>query len=313
MAAKPAPNATAQSAHDVAPDAARAAAVSPPPNAAPRDAAPAPSDSAKKTENAPLSAEAKPVEATTASKATSATGWPHLLDADVIVKKLRDAGVPEKDEKGIRAMVSALNNYAEVRGGLESRTPRIIFNDFNLGPSKKRSWVVNLETGDVEMNMAVAQGYGSGGKNAPPTTFTNETHQGTTLLGLMEVDKKVVDFARYGSKAIFLHGVNKDLNSRADLDDKVLHFAPYVGDGSVLRNKRGDYAPSAGCPAVSESNMARLTGRHKTKDGHLSADNFPVMNGFVFNYSSADRKKEEKIAAVTPLLSRAQTRFASAR
>ena len=108
----------------------------------------------------------------------------------------------------------------------------------------------------------VAHGYGSGMTYAEK--FSNRSGSGQSSLGLYQIGNSY--YGKHG-KSLKLHGLERDLNSKAYSRAIVLHSADYVSESVRWKNfwagEGFRIGRSAGCPAVSQEDMkdilAKLT------------------------------------------------------
>ncbi len=195
-----------------------------------------------------------------------------------LIADIRRRGGRLSDQTGVVRAVQAAVNYMEKNPG--NFRPYVMFNDMGLPGSGPRGYILNIQTGRVEpvttangrklYSFPVAHGYGSGARGAIPSTFTNTSGHGTTILGLM-VGNGSAPFTgtsggrAYNSTKIIWSGTTA-LNSGLARDGKWTHGAPYVNHTSAGR--------SAGCPSVAQDiidDVVRYVGNR----------------GFGFNYHPA--------------------------
>ncbi|MCY4043611.1 MAG: murein L,D-transpeptidase catalytic domain family protein [Cellvibrionales bacterium] len=128
----------------------------------------------------------------------------------------------------------------------------LAINDYSQHSSKKRFYLINLETQKVEINDYVAHGKHSG-VNGHTKRFSNTENSKQTSLGFYLTDKPY-----YGGNgfSLKLKGLEPGINDNAMKRYIVMHGASYVSDTWV--DKHGRIGRSWGCPAISQSNIKEV-------------------------------------------------------
>ena len=124
--------------------------------------------------------------------------------------------------------------------------------------TKKRLYIIDVESKKLLYNTYVAHGRNSGSEYA--TSFSNELNSHQSSLGFY-----VTSTTYHGSHGLSLRieGVEKGFNDRAHERAVVVHGADYIGD-QFLKN-RPFSGRSWGCPAVPASENATVI--NMIKDG----------------------------------------------
>lgn len=139
--------------------------------------------------------------------------------------------------------------------------------DFSQHSSRRRMYIVNRKTGDVEA-LSVAHGSGSDPDNdGIPQFFSNVPNSKMSSLGSFIISEEYT--GKYGS-SLRLDGLEKT-NSNVRDRAVVLHPAGYVKDGLKKQGR------SWGCPAVPYDWISKVIDR--TKEG-----------GFMYAYGINKRK-----------------------
>jgi hypothetical protein len=115
--------------------------------------------------------------------------------------------------------------------------------DFGLSSTKKRMWVMDMETKEVLFNTYVSHGKNTGGEFA--TNFSNTVNSLQSSLGFY-----VTAETYYGKNglSLFIDGMEKGFNSNARKRYVVIHGADYAEPSFIKRI--GRLGRSYGCPAV---------------------------------------------------------------
>jgi len=149
---------------------------------------------------------------------------------------------------GLRPEVLGLALRAErcaAREGLVENPDVLTVIDYSLPSTKKRLWVVDLDTGRVLFHELVAHGQGTGGNRARLFSNVSGSHQSN-------VGALVTAETYYGKHgfSLRLDGVEPGFNDLARERTIVIHGAPYVSEGFIHRV--GRLGRSWGCPALAE-------------------------------------------------------------
>lgn len=116
--------------------------------------------------------------------------------------------------------------------------------DFSLPSSKKRLFVIDLQSGKLLFNTLVSHGRNSGKEMA--TEFSNELNSFKSSLGFYVTGTTYKGEHGY---SLQLEGKEKGINDNAHNRSIVMHAADYVGEAAIKANG-GYLGRSLGCPAV---------------------------------------------------------------
>jgi hypothetical protein len=183
---------------------------------------------------------AKPLAANLASVADSATvrsGYERFLS-------LYDQLNLDSLELSQEAFIYGLRGYQQLvdQGAVKNRQIISIV-DFSLPSTKKRLFVIDLESGRLLFNTLVSHGKNSGTDMA--TRFSNELNSFQSSLGFYVTGDTYKGEHGYSLR---LDGKEKGINDRAYSRAIVMHAADYVNE-KVIQVK-GYLGRSLGCPAV---------------------------------------------------------------
>lgn len=141
----------------------------------------------------------------------------------------------------------------------------MVFVDMTLHSSKKRLFVIDLETGNVIRSHHVAHGSKS---NCPydramACTFSNVVGSRKSSRGAMVTGNTYQWGKRFPTRTkLKLHGLEKGLNNNVFKRAIVMHSSNYVTDSYITRNGRA--GNSWGClavdPAISDSLIKLIKG-----------------------------------------------------
>ncbi|MBI6119586.1 murein L,D-transpeptidase catalytic domain family protein [Salegentibacter maritimus] len=115
--------------------------------------------------------------------------------------------------------------------------------DFGLSSTKKRMWIMDMETKKVLFNTYVSHGKNTGGEFA--TKFSNTVNSLQSSLGFYVTAETY--YGRNGL-SLFIDGMEKGFNSNARKRYVVIHGADYAEPNFI--DKIGRLGRSYGCPAV---------------------------------------------------------------
>lgn len=115
--------------------------------------------------------------------------------------------------------------------------------DFGLSSTKKRMWIMDMETKRVLFNTYVSHGKNTGGEFA--TKFSNTVNSLQSSLGFYVTAETY--YGRNGL-SLFIDGMEKGFNSNARKRYVVIHGADYAEPNFI--DKIGRLGRSYGCPAV---------------------------------------------------------------
>jgi hypothetical protein len=145
------------------------------------------------------------------------------------------------------AFAYGLQGYEQLRENGEIKNNHIIsIVDFSLPSSKKRLFVIDLESGKLLFNTFVSHGRNSGTDMA--TRFSNDLNSFKSSLGFFVTGDTYKGEHGYSLR---LDGKEKGINDMAYSRSIVMHAADYVNE-SVIKIK-GYLGRSLGCPAVPPS------------------------------------------------------------
>lgn len=152
--------------------------------------------------------------------------------------KIKNISVPK-----LESFSKAIKGYSKLdaTGKIKNKVLTII--DFSLHSSKKRLWVLDMQSHKVLFNTVVAHGRNTGVEFAKYFSNTNNSNQSS--LGFY-----VTGETYYGKNGLsmFLDGQEKGFNSNARKRYVVFHGAKYANPDFVKRN--GRLGRSLGCPVV---------------------------------------------------------------
>lgn len=115
--------------------------------------------------------------------------------------------------------------------------------DFSLSSSKKRLWIIDMNTNEILLNTLVAHGKNSGDNYA--VNFSNKNESYKSSLGFFATGE--VYRGKHGL-SLKLDGLEKGINDNARKRAVVIHGADYVSNTFIRNHKR--LGRSQGCPAV---------------------------------------------------------------
>lgn len=167
----------------------------------------------------------------------------------------------------------ALNGYYKLEEEGEISNPLLTLVDFNLSSTKKRMWILNMDTQEVMFNTYVSHGKNTGLEFAK--NFSNKVNSHQSSLGFYLTGETY-----YGKNglSLFIDGVEKGINSNARDRYVVIHGADYAEPEFI--KKYGRLGRSYGCPAVPNKIAKKLIhtikGKsvvylHKNDENYLSS------------------------------------------
>jgi hypothetical protein len=115
--------------------------------------------------------------------------------------------------------------------------------DFRMSSTKKRMWIIDVNTNEVIHHTIVAHGKNSGWEFAK--TFSNTPNTNMSSIGFYLTGEKY--YGKYGL-SLRLDGVEKGFNSNARRRAIVLHPAKYVNYS--ISKSLGRMGRSFGCPSI---------------------------------------------------------------
>ena len=152
----------------------------------------------------------------------------------------------------------AISGYLKLDEAGKVSNPLLTVIDFNLSSTKKRMWILNMDTKEVVFNTYVAHGRNTGLEFAE--NFSNKQNSHQSSLGFY-----VTGETYYGKNglSLFIDGMEKEFNSNARARYVVIHGADYAEPSFIKR--AGRLGRSYGCPAVPNKIAKELIQRIKGK------------------------------------------------
>ncbi|QYA24131.1 murein L,D-transpeptidase catalytic domain family protein [Gramella sp. MT6] len=152
----------------------------------------------------------------------------------------------------------AITGYMKLDEAGKISNPLLTVIDFNLSSTKKRMWILNMDTREVIFNTYVAHGQNTGGEFAE--SFSNKQNSHKSSLGFY-----VTGETYYGKNglSLFIDGMEKGFNSNARERYVVIHGADYAEPTFIKRI--GRLGRSYGCPAVPNKIAKELINKIKGK------------------------------------------------
>lgn len=180
---------------------------------------------------------------------------------------LKNATMPQLD-----VFEKAISGFMKLDEAGKVANPLLTVIDFNLSSTKKRMWILNMDTQEVVFNTYVAHGRNTGGEFA--RNFSNKQNSHQSSLGFY-----VTGETYYGKNglSLFIDGMEKDFNSNARARYVVIHGADYAEPSFIKRI--GRLGRSYGCPAVpnkiAKELIHKIKGKsvvyiHKNDENYLS-------------------------------------------
>ncbi len=151
---------------------------------------------------------------------------------------LKNATMPQLD-----VFEKAITGYMKLDKAGKVSNPLLTVIDFNLSSTKKRMWILNMETQEVIFNTHVAHGKNTGVEFA--RNFSNKQNSHQSSLGFYVTGETY--FGKNGL-SLFIDGMEKKFNSNARARYVVIHGADYAEPSFIKRV--GRLGRSYGCPAV---------------------------------------------------------------
>jgi len=148
--------------------------------------------------------------------------------------------------------------------------------DFDLSSTKKRMWILNMDTEEVEFNTYVAHGKNTGAEFA--TKFSNTVNSLQSSLGFYVTGETY--FGKNGL-SLFIDGMEKKFNSNARKRYVVIHGADYAEPQFI--DRLGRLGRSYGCPSVpntiAKDLIHKIKGKsvvyiHRSNDKYLETSSF---------------------------------------
>lgn len=188
-------------------------------------------------------AAAAPVASTPSASAGSAAARP----ATAAVRRALQAGVSGLDPRVLGLALDAAS--CAVSRGLAPQPSVLTVIDYALPSTKRRLWVLDLDTGEVLFHELVAHGKNTGANFA--TRFSNIEGSKQSSLGLFVTAGTYIGKNGYSLR---LEGLEPGINDLALERTIVIHGAPYVSRQFIRAH--GRLGRSWGCPAL-EKRVAR--------------------------------------------------------
>ncbi|WP_443939734.1 murein L,D-transpeptidase catalytic domain family protein [Pedobacter sp. MW01-1-1] len=152
---------------------------------------------------------------------------------------LRDSGL------SFPVFEKALTGYLNLKKeGRISKNGLLGIADFDQSSTKKRLYVLNLETKNLVLNTWVAHGQRSGEDDA--VKFSNKNDSFTSSIGFYITAE---EYKGAHGRSLKLDGMDRGYNDNARSRSIVIHGAPYVSEETI--SALGRLGRSQGCPAVS--------------------------------------------------------------
>ena len=150
----------------------------------------------------------------------------------------------------------AISGYMKLDEAGKVSNPLLTVIDFNLSSTKKRMWILDMNSKRVLFNTYVAHGQGTGVEFAKKFSNIPNSHQSS--LGFYVTGETY--FGKNGL-SLFIDGMEKGFNSKARERYVVIHGADYAEPEFIKRV--GRLGRSYGCPAVPNKIAKNLI--HKIK------------------------------------------------
>jgi hypothetical protein len=159
----------------------------------------------------------------------------------------------DNNKMSFEAFSTAMRGYLNLKnaGKLNNSKPVLTVADFSLSSTKKRLWIIDMNSKQVLLNDYVAHGQGSGDEFA--TSFSNKGNSHQSSLGFYVTGD--IYYGNHG-KSMRLHGMDEGFNSAAFERAVVVHAADYVSPSFIAGQNR--LGRSWGCPAVSNQSIGKV-------------------------------------------------------
>lgn len=179
----------------------------------------------------------------------------------------------------MQAFERAFKGYSKLKSEGKIQNPLLTIVDFDLSSTKKRMWILNMDSQEVLFNTYVAHGQGTGGEFAKQFSNVENSHQSS--LGFY-----MTGATYYGGNglSLYMDGMEKQFNSNARKRYIVIHGADYAEPSFIKRV--GRLGRSYGCPAVPNKIAKDLINTIKGKSVvyiHKSNENY-LKNSTFLNY-----------------------------
>lgn len=152
----------------------------------------------------------------------------------------------------------AFSGYSKLREAGKVSNQFLTIIDFDLSSTKKRMWILDMNSQKVLFNTYVAHGQKTGGEFAK--YFSNKVNSHQSSLGFY-----VTGETYYGKNglSLYMDGMEKNFNSNARKRYVVIHGAKYA-EPTFIKN-HGRLGRSYGCPAVPDKVAKNLINSIKGK------------------------------------------------
>ncbi len=176
-----------------------------------------------------------------------AVSWAHAEPAaGARLERLVDAIHSQAPNIAIKAIVTAIDAYTQVRRQHLTDKPLVTIIDYSLPSNERRLAVADVQTGKVLFYTYVAHGKGSGVTYA--THFSNDPGTDASSLGVFLTGDTY--YGKHGY-SLRLRGLDPQFNGAAYSRDIVVHSAWYVS--RTFAADHGRMGRSWGCFALSRS------------------------------------------------------------
>ena len=184
---------------------------------------------------------------------------------------LKNSTMPE-----LSVFEKAIKGYQKLDEAGKVRNSLLTVVDFDLSSTKKRMWILNMDTEEVEYNTYVAHGKNTGAEFA--TKFSNTVNSLQSSLGIYVTGETY--FGKNGL-SLFIDGMEKKFNSNARKRYVVIHGADYAEPQFI--DRLGRLGRSYGCPAVpntvAKDLIHKIKGKsvvyiHRSNDKYLETSTF---------------------------------------
>ena len=157
----------------------------------------------------------------------------------------------------------------KLSGFLNSKKEILTIIDFRLPSTRKRLWIIDLNSKTILYHTLVAHGENSGKKYA--IEFSNRVNSHKSSLGFYVTEETYIG---KNGLSLRLRGIERGFNSNAKQRYVVLHGADYAT--SEYLEKHGVLGNSEGCPAIPMGIHQEII--ELTKDGTCLFIYFPDLN-----------------------------------
>lgn len=160
---------------------------------------------------------------------------------EMIISNDENKSLPLPSQEIIVLAIKGHHRLVE-RGVISKEKPLVVI-DFSLPSTKKRLWVIDIETGSILFNDFVSHGRNSGDLYA--TSFSNQNSSYQSSLGFYLTAETY--FGKHGY-SLRLDGLETGINDNARERAIVIHGADYANPDFI--DKTGRLGRSLGCPAL---------------------------------------------------------------